>query len=462
MFLAMRTVIYARLSRKTDTNELNLEDQLKRCTEYANKQGWTITAQCSDYGESAFDRDDIEDRPGFAEVLGHIRSGEIDAVLAWRPDRLFRDPIEQALFFRECQRKKVNTVATVTEGARDPSNAGDEMVGTIVAAVSRYESNAKRARLIAKHRQLAEQGKVVGGGHRPLGYDKDRKTIVEHEADAIRWAAEHVIAGGSIRSVLRGWDERGLVSTSGLAWNPGAAKRVLTGARWAGLRSHKGKVVAEAEWPAIITVEQLAQLREILLDPARNRRTYQRPYLLTGGLAICGCCEANLVSRPRGDHQRCYVCATGVGFKGCGKIRRLSEPVEDEVVARFFAAINDGTLADAEPEPGPDLAGITLVEIESALAGLSRDHYVLKVISRGEFLAAREPLSAQAEVLRARLNMPTMPKVTLASVRDAWPSMTVEERKVALSVFIDVVVFHPTVKGRNTFDPSKIEVRWKV
>ena len=77
MFLDMRTVIYARLSRRTDTNELNLEDQLKRCTEYATKQGWTVVAECSDYGESAFDRDDIEDRPGFAEVLGQGAAADV-------------------------------------------------------------------------------------------------------------------------------------------------------------------------------------------------------------------------------------------------------------------------------------------------------------------------------------------------------------------------------------------------
>lgn len=458
----MRTVIYARLSKRTDKNALNLEDQMKRCREWCTKRGWDVVAECSDYGESAFDRDSMEDRPGFGQLLTLVRERQVDAVLAWRPDRLFRDPIEQALFFRECVRAGVATVATVAEGERDPANPGDEMVGTIVAAVSRYESNAKRQRILAKHRQLAEQGKVAGGGDRPFGYEHDRKTIVESEAAEIRWAAEQVLSGASLRSVVMELRARNVATTSGKPWSTVALKRILTRGRWAGLREHRGMIVSEAEWPGILTVDQFANLRALLTDPARTTATYSRSYLLTGGLAICGVCGAKLVSRPRGDHERCYVCASGPGFYGCGKIRRLADAVENEVVERFWAALDDGLIADAEPEPSPDMTGVSLVELERAMTDLARDHYVLKLITRAEFLAAREPLAAQVETLKAELNAPTLERRSLAGIRDGWELMSIDDRKAALREVIDEVVVHPCVRGRNTFDPSKIEVRWKV
>lgn len=458
----MRTVIYARLSKRSDKNALNLDDQVKRCREWASKRGWDVVAECSDYGESAFERDALEDRPGFGQVLTLVRDKQVDAVLAWRPDRLFRDPIEQALFFRECVRGQVQTVATVAEGERDPANPGDEMVGTIVAAVARYESNAKRQRILAKHRQIAEQGRCAGGGNRPFGYAEDRVTIVEDEADAIRWAARHVLDGGTLHSVIRHFDTIGVRSVSGKPWTSSSVKRFLTKGRWAGWREHRGTLAAEAVWPGIITLDELAELRAVLNDPSRLRRTYARPYLLTGGLAVCGACGGKIVARPRDDGRRCYVCASGPNFHGCGKIRRLAEPVEAEVVARLWAAVDDGLLADAEPEPSPDLTGASLADLERALTDLARDHYVLKVISRAEFLAAREPIAAQVDAFRRKLEAPVRERRSLASLREAWTVMSVEDQKAALVEVIDAVVLHPCVKGRNTFDPSKIEVRWRV
>jgi DNA invertase Pin-like site-specific DNA recombinase len=73
---------------------------------------------------SAFDRDAADVRPGFARVVKLVRASGVDVVVAWRPDRLWRDPIEANLFLRDCARHGVQLVATVLEGDRDPGNPG--------------------------------------------------------------------------------------------------------------------------------------------------------------------------------------------------------------------------------------------------------------------------------------------------------------------------------------------------
>src|SRR6187431_1206622 len=127
----MRCAIYARLSKKTAENELNLTDQIQRCRERAAERGWEVVAEFSDRAESAYDRENIDDRPGFGQLLELVRIGAVDVVLAWRPDRLFRDPIEAAVFLRTAAKAKVTSVSTVEEGDRDPSNPGDEMIASI-------------------------------------------------------------------------------------------------------------------------------------------------------------------------------------------------------------------------------------------------------------------------------------------------------------------------------------------
>ena len=102
---------------------------------------------------------------------------------------------------------------------------------------------------------------------------------------------------------------------------------MLGSARIAGLREHKGEVVAKAEWPGIISKAESAKIRARLADPERRTNKAARRYLL-GGLLTCGCCGEQLVARPRSGGQRRYACAKGPGFSGCGKTYIAAEPVE--------------------------------------------------------------------------------------------------------------------------------------
>ena len=91
------------------------------------------------------------------------------------------------------------------------------------------------------------------------------------------------------------------------------------------VRWEHGEIVAEAEWPAIITPAETQKLRAKLLDPERRTNRAGRKYLLTRVLRCCHC-GSQLQSRPRADHVRRYVCSTQIG--GCGKLTVVADPVE--------------------------------------------------------------------------------------------------------------------------------------
>lgn len=458
-----RAAIYARLSKRNEVNAPNLDDQIARCRELAVSRGWTVVDTHVDYGESAYNRANIEDRPAFADLLAGIRAKSYDAIIAWRPDRLWRDPLEAAIVLRDCSKAGVQTVATVAEGDRDPTNPGDEMVTTMVAAVGRYESAAKSARLRAKKRQHAEQGRP-SGGMAPLGFtDTDRAEVDVDVAARLNRATEDVIAGRSIRSIAVEWNRDGFRTVTGRPWSPANVRRQLAQPYLAGLRVHRDEIVGPGTWPAIIPPDRWSLMQDTLSDPGRRTTTSGREYLLTRGLAVCGLCDAALISRPRADGARCYVCATGAGLHGCGKIRALAESLEADVTARFWAGIDEGLVADAEPEP---VAPVSLSEFEAAerrLADLARDHYVLAVIGRDEYLAARAPLAAEVERMRSMLAPPTNRRaLTVDDLRFGWANLSPRERGDALAVFVEAVVVGAAVRGRNTYDPDRITVRWRV
>ena len=59
---------------------------------------------------------------------------------------------------------------------------------------------------------------------------------------------------------------------------------MLKWARISGRREHRGEVVADAGWPAMIGAEQSDRLRAVLSDPTRRKNERARRYLLAGML----------------------------------------------------------------------------------------------------------------------------------------------------------------------------------
>lgn len=233
---------------------------------------------------------------------------------------------------------------------------------------------------------------------------------------------------------------------TGARWTPQVLRRMLTSGRIAGWREHKGELVAEAEWPAIITRADLERLRSLLLDPARQTNRRATRYLLTGGVARCGLCHAPLIARGRGGGTRGYVCATQHG--GCGGVRVPAEPFEDHVAAKVLEALDGPALweglAEAEREKGPDESAIldALTADEARLEELAADYYVRDAIPKRSFLAAQAQLQARIDANRARLATSTGSRalVTLEAHRGdlvaRWDELPIDARRAIVAAVL--------------------------
>ncbi|MBI4347850.1 MAG: recombinase family protein, partial [Elusimicrobia bacterium] len=434
-----------------------------------------------------------------------VRNRTVDAVLAWHPDRLHRSPLELEEFIDIIEAAQI-PVVTVQGGEYDLSTASGRMTARVVGAVARHESEHKSERIRRKHEELARKGAVSGGGDRPFGYEPDRITIRRREATLIREGAHRILAGESLRSVVRRWNGSGIKTSTGRGWYTSAVQRVLNSARIAGLREYRGELYLGI-WPAIVDRSQWERLRAVLTDPARRTNRTARKYLLTG-LLRCGMCGAKLVARPRSaecsanrGHQvaprldkarrsrmdeslrtcldcgasaearATYVCASGPDFGGCGKIRRLAGPVDDLVSKLVIFRVDGSDLRAALEEQeravraGPDRSD--LGSLEGQLEQLARDHANGR-IGRREWLAARDEVQTRVDALRASIRREQRTAVLSPYLRDRatlagrWADLSVDERRAILKVVLDKVVVHPAIPGRNKFDPSLIEPVWRI
>lgn len=467
-----RSGIYARISSDRGGTGLGVRRQEEDCRALCETRGWNVAGVFIDNDTSAYKS---VSRPGYVRLLDAVGAGDIDAIVAWHPDRLHRSPLELEDFIQMVNKAGV-AVATVQAGQYDLSTAAGRMTARVVGAVARHESEQKSERIRRKALELAREGRVGGGGTRPFGYEQDRMTVREGEAMLIVEAANRVVSGEALMAVARDWQARGIQTPTGRHWKSTPLRRMLMSPRIAGLRQHRGAVIGPALWEPIIDAVMFRRLQSVLGDPRRFKiRGSPRRYLLSG-MSYCSECGFRLVARPRGDKTRTYVCSSGPNFGGCGKIRAKSESLERFVADKLIDALDSpelgAMLEETHGEEGDQLLHATIeemTELEESMNELALDFYSRKAIGRSEFLVVRDALELRLQHCRAVIaedsaqSARSMPKIEAGErIRDAWDKGDFAFRRSLLEAVVDRVVVAPVpVRGLNAFQPERVHIHWR-
>src|SRR5581483_63956 len=396
-------------------------------------------------------------------------------ILVLSQDRLLRKPEELESTMRLLRKLGIGDIQTVTDGVVNiGTTTGRTMArvkGVFDIAYAEYISE----KVSQKKDELAEAGLPAGGGSRPYGYEPGGMVVRESEADVIRQAADQVLAGRSLRSLMHEFNDAGKLGATGKPWSVNQLSRMLASPRIAGLREHRGEVVGDAAWPAIIDHATHERLRATLTGPHRRRDPVVRSYLFAG-IAVCGRprCGAKLVA-ARNNGARAYGCVVDKG--GCGKlVVKAGEPPEADrpgsgfeglMVEALFAAADTPRMRAAvqayldNEDCAPDLAQ-AVREDRQALLDLAAD-LGEKRITRAEWIAARTPIEKRLAVAEPALanDQSSSPVRLLAkgggALREAWAAMTFDERRALVGTAIGRVVVNPAaVRGRHVFDPTRI------
>jgi DNA invertase Pin-like site-specific DNA recombinase len=469
------TAVYVRISRAPKhttedgdkvTDTLGVERQEADCRAWCKARGWKVAEVVVDNDVSAYRG---KRRPGFERMVEGIKTGRFDAVCVWHPDRLTRSTVELEGVIDLVEATGI-AVGTVTAGDYDLTTPDGRLTARVVGAVARKESEDKSRRLRRKHLELAEHGKLAGGGRRPFGYRTDRVTVNQREARLVREAAERVLRGEPMRAIARDWAARGIQRPEGDGqWYASNLRRMLLSPRIAGLRTHRG-VTTDAVWDGIVTVDEHVRLVAVLTDPARKTLQHARSYLLTGFLR-CEKCGATLRARPTMDGTRKYVCQAGPGHPGCGRTLIIAEPleklVEDAVVERLSTPAMARKVAArrAKPTRGKDPA-VTLVELERRERELadawSRGALATTMLEQMASALERDRAKAQAAISVEEVAKPV--RELPADAHDlarTWRKLTFDRKRAAFSALIEAVVIGPGRRGFNRFDASRVDVRWR-
>jgi site-specific DNA recombinase len=459
-----RAAIYTRISSDDDKRikELGVQRQEEACRALVTARGWAPAGVFVDNNRSASKAK--TDRPAFDRLLVDLAEGKIDRVVVLAQDRLVRKPDELELTMRLLRSCGIDGIDTVTDGhVNIGTTTGRTMArvkGVFDIAYAEYIGDKVRE----KKDELAAKGLPAGGGSRPFGYESDRVTLCEPESALITEAADRLLGGDTIYGICADWQARGLSTVSGRPWLPNVLRGILTAPRVAGLRQHRGEVVGEAAWPAILDRETWEKVRALAAAPSRRRKG--RPPRLLTGLLVCGRCGSSMLA-GNNNGKRAYACRRAPGFEGCGKLAVIAGPVEELVVESVLTAVDTPKLAEAVREQ----AGTTnpdLTALEARLADLAA-MYAAGDMTKAEWLSARKVLDERLAAARADLQQqaavaamsPFLKKPGL--LRSCWPELSDEQRREVLGVVVDHVTIAPAeVRGRHAFDPDRVNITWKV
>lgn len=448
--------IYARLSRDRDGAQTATKRQVADARALACARGWSVAQVYEDVDLSAYKR---VPRPEYERMLGDLRDGAITHVVVWKLDRLVRHPAEFERFWEVCE-KAGGKLVSVNEPI-DTSNELGLVIVRILIAFARLESATIATRIRSKQREIAAEGRHHGGGRRAYGLSADWRAIVPEEAAFIRDAAQRLLAGESLRGVVRDLTEKGMRASNGKPWRAANFRHMLTKERLSG--SVDG---VHGGIPAILDEDTHRRLILLLSDKRRLLHSGSARTHLLSGLLRCGLCGGPMYAHraPNGKRYN-YACAKHAG--GCGRVVIHGPNAEEQVEEMVLVAAESPEFSSAverrRKRTGVVVDFDQLREDEAALMALDRARYVERTLSQERYDVLVRELQARIEDTKAKIMRRESESVVVAlgnEARAKWAASGLEWRRTFITAMAERIEVTPaTLRGR--YDPERIQVRYR-
>ena len=357
----MRAAIYSRFSTDRQT-ESSITDQVRVCSEYAEKEGWTVTHRFEDQGISGAA---IGNRPGCVAMLEAAKARAFDVLLVMDTSRLSRSSADLSKIADRMVFMGLRILAVQESGA-DTGKDGWELYFGLSGLMGQQfrKMTAKKTHTALESR--AKTGRPTGG--RAFGYTSQNE-LVETEAPIVKEIFERYAAGESQHAIAKDLNARGMPTPRGRPWYVSAVHALLHNERYLGRLvwnrtawrkdPDTGKrlcVDRDASEHVTTVREDLRLVSDETWQRVRARDTpatygshNARPKYALSGLLLCAECGRAMTlcggknSRGYGSHR--YICPSyrEHGNVGCSNDMGVSRAVAEELLIEPFRArlLND-------------------------------------------------------------------------------------------------------------------------
>ena len=343
--LAMTAVIYARYSTDSQREE-SIEGQIRECTAYAEKNGFTVVKHYIDRAISA----KTDNRPQFQQMIKDSERGIFDVIIVWKLDRFARNRYDSARYKTQLKRNGVKLVS-----ATEVISAGPEgiILESVLEGYAEYYSADLSEKVVRGMTENALKG-IYNGGTIPFGYMIDETRHYQPDPLLAPYVEQtfQKYADGATMTDLRDWlKAHNIKNSMGGEMSYNTIQRMLSNRRYIGeLRLRD--VVQPNAIPALVSEELFNKVQEKLAKnkkaPARHKA--EESYLLTTKL-YCGKCGALMFGESGVSHTgkmyTYYKCAAAKKKKTCDKKAVRKQWLEDLVVNETMKLVEDDASMNA-------------------------------------------------------------------------------------------------------------------
>jgi DNA invertase Pin-like site-specific DNA recombinase len=456
--------IYCRISHIKDEDQTGVDRQERLCRETAKRLGLTVHDRFVfvDNNRSAWQRK--RKRPGWDKLLAAAKSGEVQHILCYHPDRLMRQPkdLEELLEISDDYEITMHGQAN----QRDLADSDDRFFLRIEVAHACKSSDDTSRRVLDATMDRAAAG-LPHTGKRRYGYTPDGMTIVEDEAKIVKEVFRRYLDGEAPETIAADLSARKIPAARGGAWMGSMVRDLLDNRHVAGIRVYQGQEIGQGAWPAIISAGVFAEVRAKRhgMRQAASSTRRRRFYTLRGVVTCARCATSMGGSSGASPSYRCgriqrndeLHCTNQIGAL------KLEDFVRDEAVRLLTKLDPAGRVSQATSTPG-DEAKITKYRKEIAEAKQAWKDEDFTLAEYREIKRDREKKIAEAQPKTiVRPTAEVLKGLTGPNAPIAWKKLEKAEdyermNAVFRFLFAEVKISKATTK-RGVFDFGRINIK---
>ena len=341
--------IYARKSSESDEKQVqSIEDQVRIMTDLAKSYGIKVKEI---FTESKTAKEPHA-RAIFEKMIKKIENGEADGVLAWKIDRLSRNPIDSATIQWMLQKEIIQSILTPDREYRSEDNA-------LILSVESSMAN-QYIRDLSKNVKRGLQSKLDKGWMpttAPIGYlntitqIRGENYIIKdpERFDQIRKIWDMMLTGNYLPSQIlllinTEWNftTKKTAKRGGTGIARSTLYRILTNPFYAGIVEYGGRVI-QGKHPQMVTIEEFDAV-QLRLGKEGKPRPKSHVFAFTGCFrcAECGCShtamEKTKLIKSTGEVKNFtyYFCTRRSKLIKCNQksyleVRKLEKQIELEL-----------------------------------------------------------------------------------------------------------------------------------
>lgn len=359
----LRVHAYVRYSSVMQDDGFSVEYQIAEINDYCQRNGWILEKVHIDQAMTA---KQVAGRESFFDLLHAIQNDDVDVVIVYKMNRMFRNAEESHVYRKKFRQHGVKIIS-VTEPIDEQTSAG-RLTANMLANLDQYQSEIIADFVRSSLREMTRQGYYIGG-YIPLGYTlveethgkkkRKRYQILESEAAHVRRCFELYADGYSLLYILHYLHDAGIKGRRGKSIGRTTLRRLLQNDMYIGtlrfVTDGYDDLIVENAIPSIIdkTVWNRVQARHQANKPVAPRK-HRELYPLTGKIT-CGYCGQHFfgisckVYKSDGTPMRYkyYVCSKRGSAHKCSPKRIRKEELEQIAIAAIKNHIlNDNVIKE--------------------------------------------------------------------------------------------------------------------